>query len=183
LDARRLLHEHGPAGLPGPVPARGGPTGVREQHVRLLCRDVPGDPHGDRPRVARSGVHLFAAAHGDGLVLPREDPPERDPVRRDGRGHRQQRQPEHARPRRPNDNGGSFEVPIKTDSFYDVYRNGENANTGGPSPPGAASGGFCAVAGADAPAGHARTRLGVGLGASVLVAVALARARRRRRRR
>ena len=80
----------------------------------------------------------------------------------------------------PNDNGGSFEVPIKTDSFYDVYRNGENANAGPPTPPGAASGGFCAVA--DAPAGHGRTRLGVGLGAGILVAVALARARRRRRR-
>jgi hypothetical protein len=84
----------------------------------------------------------------------------------------------------PDYQGGSFEMPLKTDSFYDVYRNGENSNAGPVTPaPGAASGGLCAIANDDVPrGGHKKTRLGVGIGVSVLLAASLARARRRRRR-
>ena len=83
----------------------------------------------------------------------------------------------------PDYNGGSFEKPLKTDSFYDVYRNGEDSNQGPISPaPGAASGGLCAIANDDVPRGGHEGRLGVGIGVSVLLAASLARARRRRRR-
>jgi hypothetical protein len=71
-----------------------------------------------------------------------------------------------------------YAVPAKTDSFYDVYRNGENGNAGPISPSGGASGGFCAVAGRDVTRPHA----GAGLALAAGGAVALAIARRRRRR-
>jgi hypothetical protein len=70
----------------------------------------------------------------------------------------------------------SWQKPVKTDSFFDVYRNGNETNNGttGPSP-GAATGGFCAV-------GGGASRAGVALGAGALaVAAAFARSRRRRR--
>ncbi len=80
----------------------------------------------------------------------------------------------------PDYNGGSYEIPALTESFYDVYRDGNSTNGGPPTnmpaTPGLASGGFCAIG--DGPRG--RTSFGVGLGASVLLAVALARRRRRR---
>ncbi len=82
----------------------------------------------------------------------------------------------------PDYNGGSFEKPLKTDSFYDVYRNGENTGSGPVIPSGAASGGLCAIANDDVPRGGHKARLGVGIGVSVLLAVSLSRARRRRRR-
>ena len=72
-----------------------------------------------------------------------------------------------------------FAQPAKTDSFFDVYRDGNGTNGGvGQKPtPGAATGGFCAVAG--------ESRLGrgsAGAAATALVAALLFRARRRRRR-
>lgn len=70
-----------------------------------------------------------------------------------------------------------YGTPIKTLSFYDVYRNGDEANTG-PSmqpEPGQASGGFCAVSGRTS-----RSAGAAGLTA-VALAVGLAFARRRRR--
>ena len=76
--------------------------------------------------------------------------------------------------------GQFFTTPVKTDSFFDVYRDGNQTNGGAGAPgatPGAATGGFCAVAGPDLRPG--RWALGAGLGA--LGALALARARRRRR--
>ena len=76
----------------------------------------------------------------------------------------------------PDYNGGSYEIPALTESFYDAYRDGNSTN-GGPgqqATPGLASGGFCAIG--DGPRG----RTSFGLGASVLVAAALARRRRRR---
>jgi hypothetical protein len=72
---------------------------------------------------------------------------------------------------------GSFQKPEKTDSFYDVYRNGENTGAGPVVPQGAASGGFCAVGG-----GRSKAWTWTGIGAAALVAAALSRARRRRRR-
>jgi MYXO-CTERM domain-containing protein len=72
----------------------------------------------------------------------------------------------------------SWQKPVKTDSFYDVYRNGNETNNGTTGPtPGAATGGFCAVGGESNPAGIA---MGAGAGALALAA-AFARARRRRR--
>jgi fibronectin type III domain protein len=82
----------------------------------------------------------------------------------------------------PNGKGGSFEQPALTDSFYDVYRNGENLGAGSPTPQGAATGGFCAVAPEGAPRAGGKARLAAALGVSALLAAALARARRRRRR-
>jgi hypothetical protein len=71
----------------------------------------------------------------------------------------------------------NFGTPIKTLSFYDVYRNGDEANTApGMNPePGKASGGFCAVSGSTSGSAGA-----VGLTA-IAIAGALAFARRRRR--
>jgi hypothetical protein len=66
-----------------------------------------------------------------------------------------------------------YGTPIKTDSFYDVYRQG------GIGQEGQATGGFCAVSPAPvAPRRH----LWLGLGAASTVALALAFVRRRRRR-
>jgi hypothetical protein len=75
--------------------------------------------------------------------------------------------------------GSLFTKPQKTNSFYDVYRNGNETNGGAGqmAVPGAATGGFCAVAGES----H-RGRWGAGIGVSVLAAAAIARARRRRSR-
>jgi hypothetical protein len=75
----------------------------------------------------------------------------------------------------------SFQKPERTLSFWDVYRDGNmtNAGPGQTANPGAATGGFCAVAGEKhhgLPVG-----LGAGGGAFVVLAAALARARRRRR--
>jgi hypothetical protein len=69
-----------------------------------------------------------------------------------------------------------YGTPIKTKSFYDVYRDG---NTGSimPYPQGAATGGFCSVATARPGRGGA-----LAAGALALVGVAIAVARRRRRR-
>jgi hypothetical protein len=73
----------------------------------------------------------------------------------------------------------SWQKPQKTDSFFDVYRDGNSTNGGAGqmATPGAATGGFCAVAGD----GH-RGRWGLGIGCFAVVAALLARARRRRRR-
>ena len=80
----------------------------------------------------------------------------------------------------PDYKGGSYEIPALTESFYNVYRDGNVTNGGppgnSPATPGLASGGFCAIG--DGPRG--RTSFGVGLGVSALVAAALARRRRRR---
>lgn len=72
-----------------------------------------------------------------------------------------------------------FAQPAKTDSFFDVYRDGNQTNggSGQMATPGAATGGFCAVGG--------EGRLGrwsAGAAATALVAVLLFRARRRRSR-
>jgi hypothetical protein len=82
------------------------------------------------------------------------------------------------------DPASSYQKPQRTLSFYDVYRDGNGTNGGGTGAvptPGAATGGFCAVAG---PAGGRRHGWTVGLGAGaagfVLVAAAIARVRRRR---
>jgi hypothetical protein len=68
--------------------------------------------------------------------------------------------------------------PVRTLSFYDVYRDGysDSNNTGKPDP-GAASGGFCAVA---APRPRWRSTL-LALGGVGIVAVGASLARRRRR--
>jgi hypothetical protein len=80
----------------------------------------------------------------------------------------------------PDYKGGSYEIPALTESFYDVYRDGNSTNGGPPTnmpaTPGLASGGFCAIG----DGARGRTSFGVGLGASVLLAAALARRRRRR---
>ena len=70
-----------------------------------------------------------------------------------------------------------YGIPIKTLSFYDVYRNGDEANNmPGASPePGRASGGYCAVSGSTS-----RSTGAAGL-ATIAIAGALAFARRRRR--
>ena len=76
--------------------------------------------------------------------------------------------------------GQFFTTPVKTDSFFDVYRDGNQTNGGAGMPgatPGAATGGFCAVAGPESR--PSRWVLGAGLGA--LGALAFAGARRRRR--
>jgi hypothetical protein len=65
----------------------------------------------------------------------------------------------------------NFAQPAKTESFYDVYREGDN-NTAG-----AATGGYCAVAPADAE----RPVWGVAAGATLACAAVLALRRRRRR--
>jgi hypothetical protein len=72
-----------------------------------------------------------------------------------------------------------FAQPAKTDSFWDVYKNGNltNGGVGQTATPGAATGGFCAVGG-DGRLG----RWGAGAAATALVAAVLFRARRRRRR-
>ena len=73
----------------------------------------------------------------------------------------------------------SWQKPAKTDSFFDVYRDGNSTNTQGtPATPGAATGGFCAVAGGE---GRRGWTIGLGSGAFVALATALGRARRRRR--
>lgn len=75
--------------------------------------------------------------------------------------------------------GQNFTQPQKTNTFWDVYRDGNITNgsggTMGTATPGAASGGYCSVAaGRDWAAG-------LGTGAGVLgIALAFARARRRR---
>jgi hypothetical protein len=77
--------------------------------------------------------------------------------------------------------GENFAKPAKTNSFFDVYRDGNETNgaggTMGNAMPGKATGGFCAVASTDDRAGV--TTLGVGV--FVGLALALGRARRRRR--
>jgi uncharacterized protein (TIGR03382 family) len=70
-------------------------------------------------------------------------------------------------------NPDNYAIPQKTDSFYDVYRNGDSTN-GPPSPSGGATGGFCAVSGRDC------TGLGGGVALTVVAAFALAWRRRRR---
>jgi hypothetical protein len=68
-----------------------------------------------------------------------------------------------------------YGVPIKTKSFYDVYRDGNTGNTG-PATPGGAAGGFCAL-------GSARpARTPALAGAAALAALGIVVARRRRRR-
>ncbi|HVR01459.1 MAG TPA: hypothetical protein VMT47_04960 [Polyangia bacterium] len=72
-----------------------------------------------------------------------------------------------------------FAQPAKTDSFFDVYRDGNQTNGGAgqKATPGAATGGFCAIA------GESRLgRWGAGAAATALLAALLFRARRRRRR-
>jgi hypothetical protein len=72
--------------------------------------------------------------------------------------------------------------PVPTLSFYDVYRNGyaDSNNTGGGPDPGAANGGFCAVA---APRPHWRSTTAALAGVGIVVAgVTFARRRRRGRR-
>jgi hypothetical protein len=72
-----------------------------------------------------------------------------------------------------------YAIPEKTDSFYDVYRNGDNGNAGPISPSGGASGGFCSVAATGR--NVTRPRLfGGGAALGALAAFALARRRRRR---
>jgi hypothetical protein len=68
--------------------------------------------------------------------------------------------------------------PMKTLSFYDVYRDGRSDQTGGNNvnDPGAASGGYCAVA-------ISRPRTTTAIGAIALAVVAMVVARRRRGRR
>jgi hypothetical protein len=70
--------------------------------------------------------------------------------------------------------------PVKTLSFYDVYRNGDSANTmpGDAPDPGRASGGYCAVGG-----GAGTHRLGAGGAVALVVGLALVVVRRRRGRR
>jgi hypothetical protein len=72
----------------------------------------------------------------------------------------------------------SWAQPQRTLSFYDVYRDGNitNGGAGQMATPGAATGGFCAVADEGR-----RGRWGLGLGAGVLAAGVIAFARRRRR--
>ena len=79
----------------------------------------------------------------------------------------------------PNDPNCSWQVPVKTDSFFDVYRDGNQTNGGAGqvAMPGKATGGFCAVAGD----GRWTAGLGVGAAAFAMLATGLARARRRRR--
>jgi hypothetical protein len=68
-----------------------------------------------------------------------------------------------------------YGTPIKTKSFYDVYRDG---NTGSPQDlPGAATGGFCALAAPRPGRGAALAAL-----AFAALGIALAAVRRRRRR-
>jgi MYXO-CTERM domain-containing protein len=71
----------------------------------------------------------------------------------------------------------NFGIPVKTLSFYDVYRNGDESNTnpGAQPEPGRASGGYCAVSPTTS-----RSAGAAGL-AAVALAVGLAFARRRRR--
>ncbi len=71
-----------------------------------------------------------------------------------------------------------YQAPVKTLSFYDVYRNGDETNTmpGAQPDPGRASGGLCDVS------GHtSRTAGAAGLGAIGLAAALAFGARRRRR--
>jgi len=72
----------------------------------------------------------------------------------------------------------SYQWPQKTDSFFDAYRDGNSTNGGAgqKATPGAATGGFCTIAGAEGR--RAGLALVVGFG---LAAAALTRARRRRR--
>ena len=78
----------------------------------------------------------------------------------------------------PVDPACSYQSPEKTDSFFDVYRDGNltNGAPGQTATPGAATGGFCAVAGDEG----RRGRWALGVGAGVLLAAVVARARRRR---
>ena len=70
-----------------------------------------------------------------------------------------------------------YGTPIQTKSFYDVYRDGLTGNTPvNTNTPGAATGGFCAVAARRPGRGEA-----LGASALALVGVAIADARRRRR--
>ena len=73
----------------------------------------------------------------------------------------------------------NYGTPTKTLSFYDVYRNGDSANTkpGDQPDPGHASGGYCAVGGDSRGAAGAS-----GLGAVVAVVLAAGWRRRRRQR-
>jgi hypothetical protein len=83
------------------------------------------------------------------------------------------------------DPASSFQKPQRTLSFYDVYRDGNLTNSGGTgsmATPGAATGGFCAVAG-HADDGRRGWTVGLGAGAAGFVALAAAVARARRRRR
>jgi hypothetical protein len=75
----------------------------------------------------------------------------------------------------------SWKTPTKTNSFYDVYRDGNitNGAAGQTATPGQATGGLCAVAPSRGPRDW--TSLGAGAGAFVALAAAVARARRRRR--
>ncbi len=76
-----------------------------------------------------------------------------------------------------------FGKPVRTLSFYDVYRDGyaDSNNTGGGADPGAANGGFCAVASRRPRWRSTATALaGIGI---VVTGVSLARRRRRQGRR
>jgi hypothetical protein len=83
--------------------------------------------------------------------------------------------------------GQNFTAPQKTNSFFDMYRDGNITNAGGPgqtATPGAATGGFCAVAGrASGDEGRRGWTAGLGAGAAgfLVACAAIARARRRRR--
>jgi hypothetical protein len=70
-----------------------------------------------------------------------------------------------------------YQHPVKTLSFYDVYRNGDETNTmpGAQPDPGKATGGLCAVSG-----NTSRSAGAAGLG-TIVLAVGAAFARRRRR--
>ena len=73
----------------------------------------------ERPRRAGPGpqLHLLAAAGGDDAIVPGQDPAERHPLRRGGRRRSIKRQRQHRR-------RSSTATPIKTKSFYDIYRDG-----------------------------------------------------------
>jgi hypothetical protein len=76
----------------------------------------------------------------------------------------------------------SWKTPEKTNSFYDVYRNGEITNGGGAgqvATPGQATGGLCSISASEGRRGW--TALGVGAGVFFALAATIARARRRRR--
>lgn len=69
-----------------------------------------------------------------------------------------------------------YGTPVKTSSFYDIYRDGYDGTSNGEYAPGQASGGFCTLA-----PGRAATGTAFGI-AGAMVAAAAVIARRRRRR-
>jgi hypothetical protein len=69
-----------------------------------------------------------------------------------------------------------YGTPIKTNSFYDIYRDGYEGTSNGEYAPGQASGGFCTLV-----PGRASTGTAFGIaGAAVATAMVIARRRRRR---